>query len=101
MALAHLRRIERLLDGTKKTDGDIVRPHLPSPVLPKILHNGPGEDRAKTLLVGRPRAPAAEFAAGEIGPAKYFDDEAAIQPVIGAGDIKRCVGSLVDADGGA
>src|ERR1700693_424874 len=100
MALAQLRRVEGFLDGAQVADGDIGRFHPRYPALAKILHKYTGEDRAQFLLVGRSRTPVAEFAAGEIRPAEHFDDETAIQPVIGAGDIKRRVGSIVDADGG-
>src|SRR5664279_4226703 len=98
MALAHFRRIEGFLDGAKITDGDVGRFHLRYPVFAKVLHKNPGEDRTQFRLVGRSRTPVSEFTAGEIRPAEHFDDEAAIQPVIGAGDIKRRVGGLVYTD---
>src|SRR5260370_41660393 len=68
MALAYLRRIESLLDGTKIAHGDVGRLHLRHPVFAKILRKNPGEDRAQLLLVGRSRTAITEFTAGEIGP---------------------------------
>src|ERR1700689_2149052 len=99
MALAHFRRVESLLDGPKIADGDVGRLHLRHPVFASILYKNPGEDRAQFFLVGRSRAPVTELAAGEIRAAEYFDDEAPIKTIIGAGDIEWRVGGLIDADG--
>src|SRR5260370_11021921 len=76
MPLVHLTRIEGLLDGAKIADGDVGRLHLRHPVLANVRSKNPGKDRAQFLLVGRSRTPVGEFAAGEIGPAEHFNDEA-------------------------
>src|SRR6202035_718812 len=43
MALAYFRRVERLLDGPKITDGDAGRLHFHHPILAIVLHENSGE----------------------------------------------------------
>ncbi len=95
VALAHFRRIEGFLDGTKIADRDIGRLHLRHPAFPSCRWQISRSriSRNLSLLAVRDRR-SANSAAGQIGPPEHVDDEAAIQPVVGAGDIERRVGGI-------
>ena len=65
----------------------------------RSLANTPAMMRAQFFLVGRTSLPVGELRIGnEVGPIEHFRDEAAVQPIIGAGHVERPVGGLVDAD---
>src|SRR5215469_15591545 len=98
MALANLGRIEGLLHRPKISNGDVQRLHLRNPVLASVLHKNPGKNGSQFVPVRGPRPAIAEFATGEIGTAKNVDDQAAVQSIVGAGDVKRRVGGAVHTD---
>ncbi len=101
MTIAHFRRVESLLDGTKIANRYVGLLHLRHPVLELVAGKNPGNDGAQLFPVGRPVFPVSKFGIGdEIGPFQHLGDQPAIQPVVGASHVEGSVGRLIDADGG-
>src|ERR1700684_795650 len=99
MTFARLRIVKGFFDGAQETDRNIGRLHPRYPVLSGVLRKDFGEDGTQFVLVGDARAAITKLAAKEIGASEYINDKAAKQAIIGAGDIKRRIGTVIQADG--